>query len=81
VENGKLPDDVFAGGYEDGAGMTLQMLTYKERGYTDNMRMSGGDMPSRDLLPLDGSGRRDWLTGYAAGILAVLHTFEILEET
>jgi len=75
-----LPDEVFASGWDCGADMALQMLTYAERGYSDNMRMSGGEMPSRDILPLGRSGRADWLAGYACGIQGILHTFEILAD-
>jgi hypothetical protein len=37
-------------------------------GSTDYMRHNGGDMPSRDILPLDKVDRAMWLHAYASGM-------------
>jgi hypothetical protein len=37
--------------------------------HTEMMRACGGDMPDVEVLPLGVEGRREWLMGYAAGMV------------
>jgi hypothetical protein len=80
VDNKLLPDEVFASGFDCGADITLQMLTYAERGYSDNMKILPGYLPRPEVLPLDCSGRADWLAGFASGIQGILSTWEMLAD-
>jgi hypothetical protein len=75
----KLPDDVFDDGFDHGADIALRVLSYKQQGYTEQVR-TGSEIPCRDMLPLDSSGRTDWLAGYISGIQGILHTWEMLVE-
>jgi hypothetical protein len=75
------PDTVFGDGFEHGANDALQLLSYKQRGYSDQMRTGGSEMPCKDVLPLDASGRADWLNGYACGVQGIVRTWKTLADT
>jgi hypothetical protein len=71
-----MPSPPYDAGFTQGRHEARQVLDLKY--YSEMKRVGSGDMPDAGSLPLGEAGRRDWLLGYAAGIIREVTKEEVV---